>query len=434
MSSEWMPSAKSLLLILLLGAVASAGWIQFWSASNRVPISASDSKSSSEMGDLIADLKQENASLRALAQSNETLAIPQAFRERVEKELSLSFRHEVVVKKISAEALQNRISAALESLPGPHGVDDRQIAFELLGFMRQGENFMAQMTIIKSFGSLSWFDFQTGEAFVTQTLQADSIPHQAQWLKLLTLSLLHQHYPAPTSYAGDQASWAREALHHGVAAGVEARFLADSARQIGFLGTEKNPVGDQVRESLSPLVKELQQLNSVVGKGFADTLRLRGAKALHEILRNPPHSIRLIDQPDLAIAAEEAVNFQTPKSTEPPYLIESIGTLGLRVWLAAVGESAARLQTIKELKADRYVLIADDATRSSLYWDLEFVSDEGAGQFQALALLRLQKMQVGESMLKIGQSYITPEKRFISLHRLSPTRIRFVHSTHAIAD
>jgi hypothetical protein len=195
-------------------------------------------------------LKRENASLRSLAQGGGELAVPREAIDRAEKEFGLRFLSNPVVHRIASEELRDRVAASLESRFGPAGIDDRQEAWRLIGWLGTEDDLLAQLTVVRSVGARGWFDDVTGEAWVTDRFDPEAIPDQAALVRLLARILLHQHFPPPPAYPGDDAARAREALHQGAASGSEARFYALSARAIGFMPMQQNNEAEQIFNSL----------------------------------------------------------------------------------------------------------------------------------------------------------------------------------------
>ena len=145
--------------------------------------------------------------------------MPQELIDRVEKEFALRFLSSPVVHRIAGEELRDRIGAAIESRFGPSGIDDRQESYKLIGWLRPGDDLLAQLTAVRAIGALGWFDDVTGEGWVTDRFELKNIPDQATLVRLLARILFHQNFPPPPAYPGDDAARAREALHQGAAAG-----------------------------------------------------------------------------------------------------------------------------------------------------------------------------------------------------------------------
>jgi hypothetical protein len=77
-----------------------------------------------------------------------------------------------------------------------------------------------------------------------------------------------------------------------------------------------------------------------------------------------------------------------PAAPEEPYLTESAGQLGLRLWLEPLGDVGAALEISSCWKNDRYLLLPDGEASTAVVWDVQFDSTEAADQFQAADRVR----------------------------------------------
>lgn len=367
-------------------------------------------------------LKRENESLRSLAQGGGELPVPSDFISRVEKEFGLTFISSPVIHRIASEELRDRIAASLESRFGPSGIDDRQEAYRLIGFLSQEDDLLAQLTVVRAVGARGWFDEVTGEAWVTDRFDEESVPDQATLVRLLVRILLNQHFPPPPAYPGDDAARAREALHQGAASGAESRYYAASARSIGFMPMAENAEVEQLFKSLPSFIQGLTTFPLIEGKGLADTLHVRGNDALHAVLRNPPQTTRAILVPTAAAAAPAPM--ELPVAPEEPYLSETAGQLGLRLWLQAMGEAEAAVEISSAWKNDRYLLLPDGEASVAAVWDIELDSEAAADRLRQAAMDRIAVMKGKPAESAAGSG----RQRVLEIIRVSPTRIRFLNT------
>lgn len=422
-----MLSPKTLLPLLLGGAVGVGGILQglHWrstAASSGIADLETQLRIATEEN---AMLKRENESLRSLAQGGGELAVPREAIDRAEKEFGLRFLSNPVVHRIAGEELRDRIAAAVESRFGPAGIDDRQEAWRLIGWLGQDDDLLAQLTVVRAVGARGWFDDVTGEAWVTDRYDPESIPDQASLVRLLARILLHQHFPPPPAYPGDDAARAREALHQGAASGSEARFYAMSARSIGFMPMAENNELEQLFNSLPPFIQGLTTFSVVEGKGLADTLHMQGNEVFQNALRNPPQTTQAILLP---ARTQVPPPMEMPAMPEDPYLTETAGQLGLRLWLEAMGDAGAALEISSCWKNDRYLLIPDGEASVAIIWDIELESKEAADRLQAAALDHVAAMAELDNSPELAKVITTADKRHLRISRPSATRVRFLNT------
>lgn len=413
---------------LIGGAIGAGGIIQglHWRSSS----AAADLQVLETQLRIAADenamLKRENASLRSLAQGGGELAVPQEFIDRAEKEFGLNFLSSPVLHRIATEELRDRIGASIESRFGPAGIDDRQDSYMLIGWLRPDDDLLAQLTAVRSVGARGWFDDVSGEGWVTDRFDPDSIPDQAALVRLLARILLHQNFPPAPAYPGDDAARAREALHQGAASGSEARFYAANARAIGFMPMTENSGGEQLMASLSPFLQGLTTFPLIEGKGLADTLHVQGDEKFQAAFRNPPQTTRGILVPGSPAGEPQALDLPTPP--EEPFLTETAGQLGLRLWLEPLGDVGAAMEIASAWKNDRYILFPDGETSSAILWDIELDKVEATDQLQSVALdLAAALAGHGDSAV-LGEPLASMRRRHLLVSRPSPTRLRFLNT------
>ena len=413
-----MPSPKTL-LPWLLGAVVGVGGILqglHWRAAAASARPPGADKELSEAREQIAMLERENASLRSLAQGGGELAVDRRWIDHAEKEFGLHFLSTPVVHRIAGEELRDRVAAALEIKFGPSGIDDRQEAYRLIGWLGPEDDLLAQLTAIRAVGAKGWFDDVSGEAWVTDRFDPEGIPDQAVLLRLLAHILLNQNFPPPPAYPGDDAARARNALHQGAAAGSEARFLATHARTTGFVPMTKNPMVEQFFASLPPFIQGLAGFPVTEGKGLADTLFVQGNEKLHAALRSPPQTTRAVYFPADPFSAPAELTL--PDLPEEAYLSESAGMLGLFLRLKSAGDAGLAREIASAWKNDRYLLIPDGDASTAVVWDIELDSESAADKLQAA----IDAFERGEG-------------RQVKTVRPSPTRVRFLNTaTRELAE
>ncbi|MGA0844957.1 MAG: hypothetical protein ACO3RV_00320 [Luteolibacter sp.] len=367
-------------------------------------------------------LKRENASLRSLAQGGGNLAIAPELISRAEREMGLHFISAAAVNQISSEELRDRVRAAIESRFGPSGIDDRQDAYRLLGWLGKDDDLLAQLTLVKAVGAIGWFDDQTGEAWVTERFNPDDISSQATLLRLLCRSLLHQQYPPKDSYPGDDEARAREALHRGAAAGAEARFLAECARIHGLMPMHRNTDVEQIFNHLPAFIQGITFFPVIEGKGLADSLHVQGMEVFHATLADPPTTTRAILLPTQKKAP---LPVEMPNTAEPPYLDESAGQLGLRLWLEPLGDVGVASDLASHWQADRYLLLPDGEASTALVWDIEMDTPDATSRLVTAFENYIMAITGADKPHQSGQVAVGPDERLLDFRRISPTRLRF---------
>ncbi|MCP5532392.1 MAG: hypothetical protein H7A48_04415 [Akkermansiaceae bacterium] len=422
---------RTLLPILLGSALGAGGILQgIHRTSQGGGASGEDLRAANEE---IAMLRRENESLRSLAQGGGEVSVPRELITRVEKELGVTFLSSPVVHRIAAEELRDRIAAAVESRFGPSGADDRQESYRLMGVLGPDEELVSQLSAARSVGTRGWFDEASGEAWVTDRYRESEIPDQAALLRLLARILLHQHFPPPPTYPGDDPARAREALHQGGAAGVEARYYSDNARAFGFVPLEENKEAARLFSTLSPFIQGLVMFPITEGKGTADSYYVQGTKELLGLFHDPPQTTRAIVFPAEDHASPPALDL--PAFPEEPYLSESAGLLGLRLWLETLGDAGVASELSRAWKNDRYALVPDGEASVALVWDIMLESADDATGLEKAALSWVAASTGAKELPAAGEVRASEGKRQFAVHRIAPDRIRIVNAaTREVAE
>ncbi|MBK1827252.1 hypothetical protein [Haloferula rosea] len=412
---------KALLPILLGGALGAAGLLQGLQWKNAAATGRSEEMAAElqTLREEIELLERENESLRSLAQGGGELSVPPTLIEFAESVIGLDFRSSPMVHQVAGEELADRITAAIESRFPPNSLDHRQQAWSAIGLLNPNDRYAAQLAVTRSLGARSWFDDQTGEAWVTDRFDTNSIPDQAALLRALARILLHQHYPPPAGYLGDDADRARTALHHGAAMAVENRFLARQALGRGFTGSmDDGGASRELLASLPVFIRGLATFPSQLGLPRAN--RLMEQEELLGTLHEPPvlTATYFPDQEDLEITLPVL-----PEQAGEQVLQESLGMLGLQLWLATLDPEWADLATA--WRGDRFTLQARSDTQLDLLWHVQLADEASATRILEAARTMIGVIAGLDEDPAAGEFTATPDGRRMQVEQIGPTLIQF---------
>jgi hypothetical protein len=361
-------------------------------------------------------LERENQSLRSLAQGGGEVQVPAEWIEFVEAGVGLDFRSSPVVHRIAGEELLGRVTASIESRFPPNTLDHRQAAWSRMGLLTPDDRFANQLAATYALGARSWFDDQTGEAWVPDDFDPASVPDQASVIRSLSRILLHQHFPPLPGYPGDDAERARTALHHGTAIHIENRYLARQALGIGFTGTQDPGGAMDLLNNLPAFIRGLATFPSQTGTTHAS--RLVESGTLLEALHDPPRSTAEIANLETGPAPPR------PES-ESAVLVESAGWLGLRLWLATIDPDHAGLAD--SWRGDQYRLTARSETRLDLVWDLELADADAAAKVAEVGRAMAGLLADTAEDPPLGDWADSPAGGRIRVSLPGPSRVRFEH-------
>jgi hypothetical protein len=417
-------TAGQLLPLLIGAAIAAAGWMQGLQWKHEATGGgAVDSVEVVALQQQVDQLAKENEILRSLAQGGGEFSVPPELVARVEKHIGLSFVSSPVVHRLAGEELRDRVVASLEARYGEGGLDDRQIAYQLIGWLGVEDNLVGQLSALRAVGARAWFDEVSGEGWVTDRFQEQNVPDQASLLRVLARILLEQHFPMAKGPLSDEAVRARDALHTGVASGVEAKFYQDHTRVIGFLSLKEDNEASQLLLSLPPFIQGLSSFLGMEGKTYADQLLVKSREALMAALRNPPQKTS-----GVIFLFDREVPQRTVTLPETPgdmVMEDSGGALGLRLWLDALGDVQAARDLAEKWVDDKWRLFATDDRSHHVVWVIDFAdqasADEAARAFCAMA----GAIADLADDLPLGKVVKTPDGHSLRVDRVAETSLRW---------
>lgn len=416
---------ETLLSLLIGGALGAGGILQGlqWKAAAELSNQEENEIRIRELESELDMLRSENDSLRSLAEGGGEIEVPTELLHFAEDAFGIEFRSSPVVHRIAYEELSGRVIASIESRFPPNTLDHRQMAWRLMGLLAPDDLFAPQLAATYSLGARSWFDDQTGEAWVTDQFEPTSVPDQGALLRVIVRILLHQHFPQRPGYAGDEADRARTALHHGAALAVENRFLARQALGTGFTGSQ-NRTNDatDLLASLPAYIRGLATFASRVGLPRSE--RLMERDEFLPVLHNPPATTAAIFDP--VPPSPASPDFAEPEV--PVVLEESAGRLGLELWLATLEpEDPSWVAPAADWLGDRYRLTARSDLLIDLDWQIELATSESADRIAEAALLMAGVLAEKETDPTLDEWSISPDGRRLRVTKPAPTRVRFEH-------
>jgi hypothetical protein len=187
----------------------------------------------------------------------------------------------------------------------------------------------------------------------------------------------------------------------------------------------ENTDAEQLLSSLSPFIQGLTMFPVMDGKTFADTLLIRGKDELQRVLREPPKTTRQILHPGMETSAAKPLVLP---EVEEPFLSESAGELGLRLWLEPLGDAGVALEISSAWQDDRYLLFPDGEASSAVIWDIELDSKQAADDLESAALDLAGAMAGKEETITKATPIETLEKRFVLVSRPAENRVRFLNT------
>ena len=420
-----MGSSRQVLVVLLGCAIGAAGLIQGWHWRESGEGSAYESLK--EQLRIAMDenevLRQELEDLQKSGAGYEQIEVPKELLERLEKEYGYRFQELPVVLKLTSKELRDRVEAAIESSYGPAGVEDRQEAYRRIGWLKQGEELLPQLVGMRVVGAKTWFDDDTGEAWVTEEFDLENIPDQCALYAMLVRGMIWEKRGGPQAYGTDDERVANEGLAIGVAMAAESRMTLAIARSTGFLSVKENAEAKQLLLTAAPYVREIALFGGRYGKGMAEALYVQGVETLDGVLKKGLQSTQEVMT---GKAGEEVPEMEILGADDEPYFSQRSGQIGLQLWIDGLGDGGGE-ELAKAWKNDRFILLPDGEEGLAVVWEVQ-MKEAGAAE----RLWDLGKKRVGKLLDENGKRVMVSEieqaadQSWVKWERVGEDRVRFI--------
>lgn len=331
----------------------------------------------------LGELEKENQALRSMATSGETTVLPAELIEFIEKDLGLEFRSAPVVRRVSEDMIAEAAGQRYLAIFSEVGMQKRSYAFEKLGIVPASQNFMGQLITAETNGSRGYYDITALEILLAEDFDVENVHHLASAARLLAIALLDEYSPLPMSMT-DDAFHAREAVHRGRAAMVQARFYTINAKQLGFVAERSNEEGIEIFQSLAPYVQDLTTFPNIYGKTYIERLYQGDEEVALAALLSPPKTTREILAgvvPADYVAVGEIVE------SEETELVTRVGAVTVFSFLRQVLDSEPAEGLVSKFVSDSIVMSSGGAEgrTTTTVWSTVWESEEAAEAFRAAA-------------------------------------------------
>ncbi|MDA8964751.1 hypothetical protein N9H09_01065 [bacterium] len=328
-----------------------------------------------------SELTLENDELKGeLAQVRSMLAqgpfpVPEDLIAYVEKDLGMVFLKAPNVKRDSPATLKNIAEKNLKFTRGESGLILENIAWELLGFIPSDQNLLGQWIAIETEDTRGIFDLTNGKILLSDSFDPQSIPDSAILARLLAMQLAYQNHPHKEWPTRD--SWqAWQATFLGAAEATRQRYQRSrSVTEGGVTWKDPEQARDDLLNQLSAALQGFANFPFLDGQDHASHHYIDSREAYRKMFREPAETTAEIIHPERPQLEYTKISFE-----EKPGLIlgeDSIGELGLRIWLEAFLGTQPASDLAKSWRGDRYQLIEENE-KPILIWHLEMATAKSA--------------------------------------------------------
>ncbi|MDA7882421.1 hypothetical protein N9A94_08975 [Akkermansiaceae bacterium] len=328
----------------------------------------------SELTLQIDELKGELAQVRSMLEKG-PFPIPDDLISYVEKDLGMVFLKAPSAKRASQATLRNAAEKGIYLVRGENGLILENIAWELLDLIPSDQNLLGQWIAIDTEETRGLFDITSGEILLSETFDPQSIPDSAILVRLLAQQLAYQNHPQKEWTSRDEwQAW--QATYLGAAESTRQRYQRSrSATEGGVTWKDPEQARNDLLLQLSPSMQGFANFPYLDGQDYAGHFYIDSRKAYLKMFREPAKTSAAIIHPDQLPINPVEISFKKTASLVMGQ--DSLGELGLRIWLEPYIGTQPASDLARNWRGDAYQLL-DEKQKPILIWQIEMATIESA--------------------------------------------------------
>ncbi len=225
-------------------------------------------------------LKAENITLKAMQQSGGEIILPLELYTFVEKNLGMEFASHLKAIRADDDKLIEAAEYRWIHQFKTAGIENRQYAFELLRILPPNSisypQALAELENDTAIGKIGVYDVLAKELLLSKTFQLEDISHQVELIRLLTIALLEQHFPADADLT-DDAFITRDAVIRG-----RAEMVAHRYHNIYDKESEVN-MAVSIPKGTDTFTQTLALFTTIQGRSYIEKLLLKKSDVFPEL-------------------------------------------------------------------------------------------------------------------------------------------------------
>lgn len=382
--------------ILSVIGLIGGGWLygDYWKKSAIAQSEPGDSASlraeNSELTLRVDELDGELARVRAML-SKGPYPIPDDLIAWIEKDYNMVFLKPPNVRLASPAAIRDVAEANLKFIHGENGLNNENLAWELIGLLPANHRLLGQMIMINS-SVKGVFDMTKERILISEDYDPISVPDRSVLARLLAQLLSFQNYPQK-QWENRDAWQAWEAVHTGSAAALSARFLRSNSAANDAEYQEPELIREELLNDLSPAIQGFSNFPFMDGANYSRFHYIDSRDRYAQMFQTPAKTSAEILHPNRAPIAQTPITFRQSSSTL--LSTNQLGELGLRLWLEPFAGIIEAGPLSQEWRGDAYQ-VRDQNGKTSLTWHIEMATEKAARSLHA----------------EIERSLITPLRAF----------------------
>ncbi|HAE18930.1 MAG TPA: hypothetical protein DCG41_06925, partial [Verrucomicrobiales bacterium] len=328
-------SPERVFQVLTVLGLAAGGWLygDYWKKSNLPPLdndsAATLRAENSELVQRVDTLEEELAQVRSML-SKGPFPVPDDIISWVEKDYDMVFLKNPNVRLASPTKIRDAAHANLRLIYGEVDLENEGLAWELLGLLPPNQRLFTQLLFVNSSGVKGICDLSEQRILLSENFDAMSVPDRSVLVRLLGQLLAYQNYPKKEW--GSRDEWqAWEAVHTGSAAAQQSRFLRRNTDTNEASWDDPEPAREQLLNDLEPALQGFCNFPFIEGADFSRYFFIDSRAAWAGMFQNPPSTTAAVLHPNQK--EREAIDISFPNSGSEIIHENTIGELGLRLWL-----------------------------------------------------------------------------------------------------
>ena len=360
--------------------LTAGGWLygDYWKKSTSASVENESAAilrvENSELVQRVDTLEDELAQVRSMLSSG-PYPVPDDLIAWVEKDYDMVFLKAPDVRLSSPTKIRDAAHANLRLIHGEVALEQEGLAWELLGLLPANQRLFTQLLFVNSSGLKGIFDLSEQRILLAEDFDSVSVPDRSVLVRLLGQLLAYQNHPKKEW--GSRDEWqAWEAVHTGSASAQQARFTRRNAAVNEAGWSEPEPAREQLLNDLAPALQGFCNFPFIEGAYYSRYFFNDSRASWGAMFRNPPGTTAAVLHPNHE--HHEAVQISFPDAGPEAIHENTLGELGLRLWMDPLaGMEESRLLAL-QWRGDRYRLSRDSDGQFSIIWKIVLKDEKSA--------------------------------------------------------
>lgn len=378
-------SPERVFQVLTALGLTAGGWLygDYWKKSG---LPSSENKSTAtlraenfELVQQVDTLEDELAQVRSML-SDGPFPVSDDIIAWVEKDYDMVFLKTPNVRLASPTEVRDAAHANLRLIHGEIDLEHEGLAWEFLGLLPPNQRLFTQFLFVNSSGVKGVCDLSEQRILLSEKFDAMSVPDRSVLVRLLGQLLAYQNHPKKEW--GSRDEWqAWEAVHTGSAGALQARFLRRNTTENEGGWSDPEPARETLLNDLEPALQGFCNFPFIDGADYSRYFFIDSREAWAAMFRNPPSTTAAVLHPNQN--KREVVEISFPNSSSEIIHKNTLGELGLRLWLepfAGMDESGLLAE---QWRGDQYQLCRNPDGQFNLAWKIALADEKSAKSLKA---------------------------------------------------